>query len=84
MENGYNAVINLGMQVWLCLGVSFVVMTLTLTFVSGFYRKYLDNRTNESITISLMNFGFLGRNAIFIWAHLTNRCDYYLIKFYLK
>ena len=54
-------------QVWVSLGISVVVMTLTITFLSGFYRKYFERTgNNSSPSPRLMNFSSLGRTAIHV------------------
>ena len=47
-------------------------MALTLTFLIGFYRKYMEY---EKENVQLLNFGAFARNLIFVWAHLTNHCN---------
>ena len=71
-------------QVWLFLALSLVAMTLTLTFFMWFYRKYMEkstqfqynNNPGGSVVINhhLIDFSSFGRNAIFVWSHLTNHC----------
>ena len=53
----------------MCLALSLMSLTLTLTFLVGFYRKYIEKQN-----LKLIDFPSLGRNCMFVWSHLTNHC----------
>ena len=59
-----------------------MAIALTLTFVSGFYRKYMTtpvpNQPTAELAVNnrpIMNINTIGRNGIYAASHLlTNRC----------
>ena len=64
------------LQVWLYVGLSLVVLSFTLTYVSGFYDKYINNiHRNQSprgVATPMLTLGSFGINAMAVVSHLTN------------
>ena len=69
-------IIHKSWQVWFCIGLSLVVLSFTLTFVSGFYDKYIgdshQNQLPRGVVTPLFTLGSFGTNAMAVLSHLTN------------
>ena len=68
------------MQVWLCLGITLIALSPVLSFLSGFYRKYIKpaankqiNRNNNKPAMSVVNFADILHNSSFLLSHITNQ-----------
>ena len=65
-------------QVWICLGISLVVLTSVLTFLMSFHRKFVYKKNvppqqpSPGRNLSI-DFSSLGRNGLYFWSHLTNQ-----------
>ena len=61
-------------MVWLWLGVTLLVLTPILTFLSGFYVRYI---VLNAMHRSIVNVAGILHNGTFILSHLTNQGDFY-------
>ena len=61
-------------MVWLWLGVTLLVLTPILTFLSGFYLRYI---VLNAMHQSIVNVAGLLHNGTFLLSHLTNQGDFY-------
>jgi len=69
-------------MVWLWLGVTLLVLTPALTFLSGFYLRYI---VLNAMRRSIVNVAEILHNATFLLSHLTNQgdlCIHFLFSFH--
>jgi len=68
-------------KVWISLGVSIVILVPVLSFLAGFYHRYMQQRENETALDdsriirrrSIISFFSLLHNASFLLSHITNQ-----------
>jgi hypothetical protein len=74
-------------MVWIWLGISILILTPFLTFLSGFYlrfiapnaKKYPEGSNVNMIRRSILDFAGLLHNGSFLLSHITNQGNSFLI-----
>ena len=70
-------------MVWLCLGVTLLFLAPFLTFLSGFYLRYVGNGASViQRRQPIMNFANFLHNGTFLLSHITNQGLFELICIY--
>ena len=68
-------------QAWICLGISIVILVPVLSFLAGFYHRYMQQSENGTALLydsriirrSIISFFSLLHNASFLLSHITNQ-----------